>query len=326
VPSLRGTSCSSRTPRDNKSRYLHLSRERGQGSNKKEGVVARLAKGIGSRRGIVKNGGGHVVPLLAMPGEGFQCGESVVEEMKGRFLGVGAAQLPNAFDSEILVIGIAGVGQAIGAKKDRIAGPKLKREFVVIDARKKTGRNPRDAEDLAFLSTKKKRPGHACAGDHHFAAGRLEKGVLNRGVTARDAAEMEPLIQQGKNAAGRHAGFVDAAKGADGERGIQRGGKALAGNVAEIEADAPVRKREVVEVIAADFGDRLKFVRDEELRFVERLRGEHGTLNDAGFFQLLLPEFFNGEAIRKRRGGDHGSLVWRGVARRREGGMALNQG
>jgi hypothetical protein len=49
-------------------------------------------------------------------------------------------------------------------------------------------------------------------------------------------------------------------------------------------------------------------VRDEELRLVQRLRGKHRSLNDACFFQLLFAEFFDGEAIRKRRGGDHSSL------------------
>jgi len=126
---------------------------------------------------------------------------------------------------------------------------------------------------------------------------------------------MESLIEEGENRARTHAGFANAAERAHRERGIQGGRKTLAGDVADVKTEDVVGKGEIVQVVAADFGDGLKLVRDEDVKLVKRLGGEHGALNDAGLFELLFAPFFDGKKILHGRGDNHGN-VRRGKVRR----------
>lgn len=139
-------------------------------------------------------------------------------------------------------------------------------------------------------------------------------------MTAGDAAEMKSFIEKAKNMRGRAAGLVNSAEGADGESGVEAGGKSLAGNIADVEADGVVGEREIVQVVTADFGDRLKLVRDDDVVDVKMFRGQHGALNDAGFLKLLLAQFFYGKKIVQRRSGNHGN-VRRGKVHREGDGV-----
>jgi hypothetical protein len=72
-------------------------------------------------------------------------------------------------------------------------------------------------------------------------------------MTAGNAPEQQPLVEQRKDAAGVHAGFMDAAKRADGERRVQRCRQAFAGDIAHVQANRVVAELEMVEIIAAAF-------------------------------------------------------------------------
>ena len=97
------------------------------------------------------------------------------------------------------------------------------------------------------------------------------------------------------------AGFVNAAECADGERGVKRGGKAFAGNVADIQADGAVTEGEIVEIISTHFGGGLKFVRDGDLLGAQGMRGEHHVLDGASLFEILLAEFFDGTQFKRKQ-------------------------
>jgi len=252
--------------------------------------------------------GGHIVPLAALRGELFQALEGVAKKVERSIRGMEAKQISQAFRAELMIVKIAGLGQAIGAKDDGVTRLKLEREFVIGDARKEAGRDAGYFEEAAFLSSNKEGAGHASAGDNHFAGGGIEDGVLNGSVTAGNTAEMEPLVEKRENTAGALAGFVDAAKSADSEGCVESGGQSFAGDVAEIEADGAVGESEIVEIIAPHFGDGLKLVGNDDVEFVEGPRGEHGALNDASFFKFLFAMFFNGEKVAQRRGGGHRSV------------------
>jgi hypothetical protein len=90
---------------------------------------------------------------------------------------------------------------------------------------------------------------------------------------------------------------VDAAESPDGEGRIQSCGEPFARDVANVEANIAVRENEIVKVVAAHFGNRLKFVGDQHAICMERLGGEHCPLDDAGFLKFLFTQFFDGKKV-----------------------------
>src|SRR5258708_25099104 len=134
-----------------------------------------------------------------------------------------------------MLVEIARGAKGVREKEERIAGFQLQREFVVCRRRKETRRQARNLKEPAFLPAKQKRARHSSTDNPDPRTGRIEQGILNGRVAPWNAAKQQPLVQQGKNALGFHACFVDAAKCPNGERGIKRRRKALAGNAADIE-------------------------------------------------------------------------------------------
>lgn len=80
------------------------------------------------------------------------------------------------------------------------------------------------------------------------------------------------------------------------------------------------RPSEVIEVVAADFDDRLEFMRDENLTCMERLRRKHRPLDHTGFLEFLFAQFLDGKKILQRRRGKHGT-VRRGEVHREGNGV-----
>src|SRR5260221_13361429 len=119
-----------------------------------------------------------------------------------------------------MLVEIARVAKAVCEKQERIAGFQLQREFVVCRSRKETRRQARNLKEPALLPAKQKRAGHSSTDNPDPRTGRIEQGILNGRVATWNAAKQQPLVQQGKNALGFHAGFVDAAKRTNSERGI----------------------------------------------------------------------------------------------------------
>jgi len=236
----------------------------------------------------MKDGGGHVVPLATVATERFECGEGLTEKIDGRLERMAMANFPDTFGAELFITKVASFGEAIAAEEDGVAGLQLQTQFVIRDTGKQAGGNSSNFQDVAFVVAKEKRTGHARAGNDHLASGGIEERVLQRSVAAGNATKREAFVEQGQNAAGRRAGFLNAAKSADGEGGIESSGKTFAGNVAEVETDGSVGKGEIVEVIAADFREGLEFVRDDDAEFTERMPGEHSALDDACFLEFLL--------------------------------------
>jgi hypothetical protein len=89
---------------------------------------------------------------------------------------------------------------------------------------------------------------------------------------------------------------------------IKSCGEAFARNVTDIETDLAVRKSEIVEIVAANFRNRLKFVGHKHTIRTERLRGEHGPLDHAGLLDFLFAQFFDGEKVLQRRSSKHGNV------------------
>jgi hypothetical protein len=219
----------------------------------------------------MKDSGGHVVALAVLPGEFLDGRENVAEKIERNVARKAAANVLNASEAKLLIVDIAGFRQTIGAEDHGIAGLKLEREFVVGDAGEKARRDAGKLKDAAILSTEKQGARHSRAGNDHFAGGGIEDRVLDHRVTSGYAAEVKSFIEEGKNSAGSHASLMDTPESADGERGVESGGKPLAGDVADIKAKSAVGESEIVEEVTADFGGGLKLVRDDDVVFVEGL-------------------------------------------------------
>src|SRR5438445_13571454 len=101
---------------------------------------------------------------------------------------------------------------------------------------------------------------------------------------------------------------MDAAKSADGQRGIERRRESFSGDVADIQTDCFVAELEVVEVVASHFRDRLKFVGDGHTGLAQRMRRHHDVLNDASFLEFLLAKLFNATQIQREYGSVHDSV------------------
>jgi hypothetical protein len=195
-------------------------------------------------------GGGHVVPLFAVGGESLNGFEDMTEEIERGFPGMAAADVADAIDGKFLVLGIARVGEAVGEKKQRITGQKLQGEFVVCGGRKQAGGQAGDLEQIGFIAAKEKRAGHAGADDAHAGGAGIKERVLDSGVAAGDAPEEQAFVQGGEHAARMLAGFVDTAEGANGERGVESGGEAFAGDIADVQTDGAITEGEIVEIVA----------------------------------------------------------------------------
>jgi hypothetical protein len=91
---------------------------------------------------------------------------------------------------------------------------------------------------------------------------------------------------------------MNAAEGADGEGGVKGGGEALAADVAEVQAKGAVGEGEIIEEVAADFRDGLKFVRDGNGSGAQGLAREHKTLYAAGFLEVQFPGALESRKLR----------------------------
>lgn len=236
----------------------------------------------------MEDGGGHVVPLAAIRGESLYGRKEVAEQIQRRVSAMAAANVLQARKAEFLIATIPGVHQAIGAEDHGVARLKLEREFVIRDAGEKSRWDAGNLQNAAVLPSKEQGARHSRAGNDHFAGRWIEKRVLNRGVPPRDAPEVKSFIEERKHIARALARFVDSAESANSQGGVESGGEALAGNVAEVQTDGTVRESEIVEVVSTDFRNRLKFMRDDDAVLMQGLGGEHGALDDAGFLKFLL--------------------------------------
>jgi hypothetical protein len=236
----------------------------------------------------VEHGGGHVVPLEAVLGEILDCGEEMVEEINGGICGMPAADLLDALEFKVLAVDIASVGEAIGAKLEGVAGHEVQGEFIVGDAAEEARRDTSKLQGATFATADEERAGHARTYNAYLRAKRIDDGVLDGGVASRDAAEEKPLVQEGEDLGRGQASLVDTAERANGERGIEGSGEALAGDVAEVQADGVVGEEEVVQVIAADFCRGLEFMGNGDVRGAQRLAGQHDALDGARFLEFLF--------------------------------------
>lgn len=232
--------------------------------------------------------GGHVVPLKAILGEILNCGKEMVEEIDGGIRGMPTANILDAIEFKVLTVNVAGIGEAIGAKQEGVAGQEFQGEFVVGDTTEEAGRDTSELEGAAFSPADEERSGHASADNAHLCTERIDDGVLNGAVASGDAAEEEPLVENREDAGRSLAGLVDAAEGAHGESGIEGSWEAFAGDVAKVEANGAVGKEEIIQVIAAYHSRRLEFVRNGDVKGAQRLAGQHDALDGTGFLEILL--------------------------------------
>ena len=72
-----------------------------------------------------------------------------------------------------------------------------------------------------------------------------------------------------------------------------RGRQPFAGNIAKVKTDRSVQQLEIVQKIAADRRNGLKFVRDHHRTGAQRFRGHHHALDCASLFEFLFPQFFD---------------------------------
>jgi hypothetical protein len=72
-----------------------------EGSNENANRVAPLATGRGLAGAVLKNGGGHVVPLAAFFGEFLDGRENVSEKIERRVFVVPAADVQNAREAKL---------------------------------------------------------------------------------------------------------------------------------------------------------------------------------------------------------------------------------
>ena len=212
-----------------------------------------------------------------------------------------------------------GVGKAIGAKEDGVAGQKVQRVLIIGDTAEQAGRDACKLEGVAFSATDEERARHASADNAHLCAERIDNGVLNGAVASGNAAKEQPLVEDGENPGRRLARLVNTTEGAHRKSGIQGSGEALAGDVAKVQADGAIGEEEIVQVIAANHRRRLKFVGDGDIESAQGLAGKHNALDSACFLEFLFAQFFNGMKfvrLGKNRHGyvRRGEYTERGVA------------
>ena len=143
----------------------------------------------------MKDGGGHIVLLTAMHSEFLDGREDVAEKIERRITGVAAADILHAGQAKLRAVNIVSFGQAIGAKQQGIAGLKRESKLIIAHAGVKPQRDARESDYAAFLPAQKKRSKHAGAGHPQFGSRRIKEGILKRGVTCGDAAQVQSLVE-----------------------------------------------------------------------------------------------------------------------------------
>jgi hypothetical protein len=248
---------------------------------------------------------GHVVPLLTAGSKGLNAAEEMAEKIERRLPVVALANLADAFQAELFVMKVAGIGETIRAKQDGISRLQSDGKFVVLDRRKQSWRETRHMQHGDIVPAQKKGSRHARADNTHLRQAGIEQGVLDSGVAAGNAPKQQALIQRGKHTTRGLAGFVYAAKGTNGEGRVERGREAFAGHISDVEANRAIAQREIIQVVPSDFGHRLKFMRNGDAPCAKRTRGKHDVLDDASLFEFLFTKLFDGTQFEREQGGIH---------------------
>jgi len=188
----------------------------------------------------VKYSGSHIVPLTAIPGKSGQIVKDVAEKIEGRRRGMAVTEGFEALQPELLVVGVAGVGKAVGAEEQAIARLVLHGEFVVTDGGEEARRDTGDLQDLALLIAQEQGPGHTCAGNAYLGGLWAKHGIRQRGVPAGNAAEAQAVVEQGKHGSRTAAGRVHAAQGTNGQSRVEGRWQTFARNVADVKPDGAV--------------------------------------------------------------------------------------
>ncbi len=178
--------------------------------------------------------GGHIIRLHAIPGEFLDRRENMVQESRGGIARLPPADILDSAQIELPAVDIPRIGQSIGAEQDGITRLEVEREFVIANSTEQSWRKSGKLQDATFVSTDEQGAKHAGACNAHLRAKRIKDGVLNHGIAFCDAAEEQPLIQEGDNLGGGLAGLVDAAECAHRKRRIERCRKAFPAHVAQV--------------------------------------------------------------------------------------------
>ena len=178
--------------------------------------------------------GGHIIRLRAIPGEFLDRRENVIQEIRRGIARVPAADVLDSAQIELLAAVIPRIGQSIGAEQDGIARNEVERELVIGNTTEQSWGEPGKLQDAAFVSSDEEGAKHAGAGNAQLRTKRIKNGVLNHGIAFCDAAEEEPLVQEGDNLGGGLAGLVDAAECAHRKRRIERCREAFPAHVAKV--------------------------------------------------------------------------------------------
>jgi hypothetical protein len=176
--------------------------------------------------------GGHIIRLHAIPGEFLDRRENMVQESRGGIARLPPADILDSAQIELPAVDIPRIGQSIGAKQNGITRHEVEREFVIGNATVQSWREPGELQDATFVATDEQGAEHASARNAHLGAKRIKDGVLNRAIASYDAAEEQPLVQEGKNLGRGLAGLVDAAQRPHRKRRIERCRKAFPAHVA----------------------------------------------------------------------------------------------
>jgi hypothetical protein len=108
----------------------------------------------------MEEGGSHVVPLLAVSAESLDVAKEVTKHIERGFAGVAEADFADAFKAELLVLGVAGIGEAIGAEKKGVPGKSCTDNSSYGTAGKSPGGRP--ATWRAVDSEPRRKSGRAC--------------------------------------------------------------------------------------------------------------------------------------------------------------------
>lgn len=254
--------------------------------------------------------------LLPPAGKILDCGKDAAQQFGGRNGLMPIAKLLQPLDSELLSVAVKGVGDPISAKEHRFARLQSQRQRLVARRGEQTRRNPAEFQSGAPFRAQVKRAGHARAGDLQFLALRVEDRILDGRVPAGHPANHQPPVQRRKDIVRRGACLVHPAQRSHRQGRIQCGRQALAGDIAQVQAQAFVRQFEIIQEVATHCGNGLEFVRNPHRPGPQRFGGKHHALDRASFFQFLFPQFLNGMQFQRERSCVHSS-VRKGAMHRR---------
>jgi hypothetical protein len=134
-----------------------------------------------------------------------------------------------------------------------------------------------------------------CAGDG------IEAGIKLGAEAAWRSALRQTLVQKPEDGAGVDVGVVNAALRAHDEGAVHGGGKSLADDLAEIEADDAVGEDEEIKEVSADLEEGREAEVDFDGIVTQRRGGDERGLEEPGLAHVVLTD----EAAGWRR------LVWR---------------